>query len=446
MNNELTPVLHQKSTDLKWVEVVLYLSDTAKLDRKKVRQWADQFSRVTVAAVGERPETLPDNVTWHSFKADCVRSEVWNALLEGAQKEWVLFIEDDEYIRFSSFPDERSINEKKWAPALIKHYKNGITRQIYQTRLVNATTGIFEGRELPDCTRYIRENNIVLSNYPIIIERETNPTQHIDIDEELSIKRYSPKLYLVQGERYFNAKKYVHAAAQYRQVLKEEKLLPFDRLGAVNGLASCLAEQHKWTNAITLAKESLNAELFQSLPYLIQFKIHELRKEWYKAYEIMCKYHEHYSLHSRASFDKIIDEEQTLVDLAHMALRTGNRREAANYFDKFFTFKRGDVDRSLLYKVLVLSIELNDFERSVSLFESLFKKKLSDKLDEKDQEELNDIMTMFMKRKWYEYVSEVYTKLNQSYPENRIYKRKLIVALTKTNRLDKAKTMLANIV
>src|SRR5699024_2253666 len=101
--------------------------------------------------------------------------------------------------------------------------------------------------------------------------RESSPVGHINTDAELSLLTFAPQLYLVLGQRNFNDGKYVRAAAQYRQLLKKEKLLPFDRLGAVNGLASCMAEQYKWQKALTLARESIEAEPQQCLPYLIQF-------------------------------------------------------------------------------------------------------------------------------------------------------------------------------
>ncbi|WP_138430765.1 tetratricopeptide repeat protein [Fodinibius saliphilus] len=450
MNNELAPVAPQGNSGMEWAEVVLFLSDMSYLDNRKLSQWAEQFAHVTVAGKAERPEEITDGIDWYRYEEESVRSEVWNTILDKVRKNWVLFVEDDETVRLSSFPDKHSLSDRTWTPTLIRQEKEDRSRQFYQMRLINAAanngSNIFSGRNLPDSTQYIRGHDIELSNHPIIIERESNPISHIDIDEELSVKEYSPKLYLVQGERYFNEKKYVRAAAQYRQLLKMEKLLPYDRLAAVNGLASCLTEQHKWTNAMTLAEESLKAESLQSLPYLIKYRIFELKKEWGKAHETLSQYYRRFSLYSRANFDRNIDEEKTLVSLANVALKSGDRKAAAGYFENLFSFKRGDIDRSLLKKVLVMSVELDDYERSVYLFERMFGDKLPDKLDAQGREELEEIMTLFMSRKWHEYVSQVYTKLHNAYPEDSTYKRRLIVTLTKTNRLDKAKSMVANIV
>lgn len=449
MKYQLTSALSKREEVISWADLVVFLSDLKYLDCQKIKDWSQNFCSVTVAGKGKRPVRLPKEVAWYSYTDDRKRSEIWNRLISKAEKEWVLFLEDDEQIRFSDFPKQESLASNMWSPALIRQVGGGSIRQFYQMRLVNTDIdgeALFEGQNLPDCTRYIREKDIKLYNRPILIERESSPVAHIDIEEELSVKNYAPKLYLVQGDRYFQEKKYIRAAAQYRQLLKKKKLLPFDRLAAVNGLASCMAEQHKWTKAMTLTQESIKAESLQSLPYLIQYKIHELQKEWEKAHGVLRRYFERQSLYSRASFDKIMDGEITLVNLSNIALKSGDRQKASDYFEELFTYKRGDVDRSLLYKMLVLSIELSDFERSVHLFNRMFKNVFPDQLSGEQKEELNDIMDMFMQQEWYGFVADVYNKLHNAYPEDQTFKRRLIVVLTKTNRLDKARNIVANFV
>jgi len=449
MRNMLATVPQQNNDDncIDWLEVVLLLSDLKYLDVERIHRWYKHFTHLTVVAAAERPPALSNNISWQKMGEDKGRSRLWDSMLGKARSDWVFFLEDDEYIRLESIPSRHLLDLKTWSPSLIQQENSGGYVQYYQMRLVHATKDhVFDGKNLPDCTRYIRDNEIQLLDHSIVIERGSNPMEHVDIDEELSLKNYSPKLYLVSGDRYFNDTKYVQAAAQYRRLLKEQKLLPFDRLGAVNGLASCLVEQYKWDKAMTLSNESLNAESLQSLPYLIQYRIYELSKEWKKAYDVMKQYYERFSLHSQASFDRIIDEEKILVNLANVALKAGIRSAATRYFGKLFEFKRDGIDRSLLKKVLVLSIELEDFDRSVYLFERIFKNDLFKEMSQELEDDLDQIMTMFMKKGWYDYVAQIYTRLLDLHPDNYIYKRKLIVIHTKTNRLDKAKAILANIV
>lgn len=450
MSNQLSAAFTKKGDVIDWAELVLFLSDRSHLDIKKVKEWSCIFFGITVAGQGSRPTELPEEVSWYSYENGAYRSEVWNVLLGRVEKEWVLYLEDDEQILFSDFPEERALRKDLWCPALIRQDRSESIMQLYQMRLVYTEVQgerLFRGLNLPDCTQFITANGIELYNRPFVIERKTSPIDHINVNEELSVQTFSPKLYLVQGDRYYRQGKYVRAAAQYRQLLKKKKLLPFDRLAAINGLASCMAEQYKWSNAMMLAEESLQAESLQALPYLIQFKINELQKNWKQAYTILLQYYERRSLFSRASFDKIMDEETTLVNLADIALKAGERKQASDYFDELFTHKRWNVDRDMLYKVLVLSIELSDYERAVHLFNRMYKDLLSEKLDDEQQKkELNNIMSMFIKKGWHGFVANVYSKLYQAYPRDETYKRRLIVALTKTNRLDKARSMLSNII
>jgi len=450
MKSGLRSVSQEKSKSLGWLTGVLFLSDKSFYDVEKVRRWDRYFSQLIVAGKGAAPETLPGNVQWYEYGPDDGRAQVWNIITEQASNSWVLFATDDEQPHFSSFPDPEYLDKALWAPVLINVQQNSTMHQYYQMRLVNVSVSeedIFRGFHLPDATDFVRSNDINLNSKPIVFERQSSMFTDVDIDQELSQADQAPKLYLVQGTRRLEEKQYVRAAAQFRQMLKKEKLLPFDRLAAVNGLASCLAEQHKWSKAISLAEKSLEAESLQGLPYLIQFRIHELRKQWQQGFDALRRYYDRLSLHSSASFDRLIDEEKTLINLANIALKAGDRSSATDYFDKLFTFKRGDADRGMLEKALLLSIELSNYKRSVYLFERLYGDSLPpNEMQEKHREKVDEVMTMFMKREWYEYVSGVYNELHKVYPDDREYKRKLIVTLTKTNRLDQAKQMVANIV
>ncbi|MEL7833617.1 hypothetical protein [Fodinibius sp. Rm-B-1B1-1] len=451
MESGLESISHESQRNADWITGVLFLSERSYYDHKKVTQWNNYFGSLIVAGMGTAPEYLPEAVDWFSCDPEMGKAQVWNAIAREHSGQWMLFAEDDEQIHFSDMPGQQAIENNQWVPALITIEKEGTQLQYYQMRLVNTSeadvSDVFSGFNLPDATDYVRSNGIILTDKPIVIERETKPHLDIKIDAELSQQNQSPKLYLVQGKRDLNDNKYVRAAAQFRQLLKKEKLLPFDRLAAVNGLASCLAEQHKWENALSLTKQSLEAESLQCLPYLIQFRIHELRKEWHDALNTLQRYYDRFSLFSRANFDRKIDEEKTLINLANVALKAGQRSKATDYFDKLFSFKRGAADRRMLEKALLLSIELEDYERAVYLFERMYGDQLPpNEMEEQIREEIDEVMTLFMKRDWYDYVSNVYKKLHNAHPRDQEYKRKLIVTLTKTNRLDQAKKMVANIV
>ncbi|MAL16783.1 MAG: hypothetical protein CL670_08580 [Balneola sp.] len=429
-----------------WIDLVVYLTDIKYLNRKQIAEWETIFNSVTIACTEEKPHDISENIPWRSIAKNEQRSDVWNELLDSSEKNWVLFVEDDEVIRFNDFPEE-AVHEKQWSPALIIHSHSEKLYQHYQIRLVHkAETRVFEGKNLPDCTRHIINNGIELSSMPILIERGGSPVIEVDPSDELTMQSYSPQLYLVQGDQYFKQGKYVHASAQYRQLLKTKRLLPFDRLGAVNGLASCLAEQYKWPQALSLVQTSIEAEPFQSLPYLIQFKIYQLQKNWHEAYQSLNKYYERIELYSRANFDVKIGEEETLMNLADLALKAGLRSEASGFLNELFTIKNGEVDRAFLQKLFVLSVELSDYNKSVFFFDKMFDKALTKgSMDEQMREELNDYMAMFMQKEWYDFAYNLYRELYNEHPHDDEYRRRLIVASVKTNRVEQAQKLVSKV-
>jgi tetratricopeptide (TPR) repeat protein len=431
---------------LNWAQLVVYLTDIQHLDPGLITYWNAIFHKVVISAPENNQIELPSNVEWKLHKADQPRSKIWNQLLEDAESDWVLFLENDEDIRFNDFPTLDEINEKHWPPALILHGDREKMLQHYQIRFVpKGFSNIFEGKNLPDCTRFITQNDISLSNMPVLIERKSNPLEEVDPEDELGVQAYSPQLYLVQGQKYFKQKKYVHAAGQFRQILKADKLLPFDRLAAVNGLSSCLAEQHKWPQALALADKSLEAEPFQSLPYLIKFKIYQLQKQWDKAYQALVKYYNRINLYSRASFDVTLSSEETLLCLSDLAMHLSLREQSFAYLNDLYAMKNGKVGRDFLQQLLVLSIDLGDEKKSIYFFKRLFNEELETEFSPETKNEMNDYMSMFMKKEWFDFVYEIYNALHNKYPDDDEFKRRLIVVSVKTQRVEKARKLASRV-
>ena len=50
-------------------------------------------------------------------------------------------------------------------------------------------------------------------------------------------------------------------------------------------------------------------------------------------------------------------------------------------------------------------------------------------------------MEMFMKKSWYETVYQVYSELYYHYPQNDEIRRRLIVTLVKTKRVEQARNL-----
>ncbi len=434
-----------------WVDVVIYLSDMKYYDLNKARRLNKAMGTVTIAANTGRPESLDSGIQWVKYEETQTRSEIWNRLLSAGHNKWVLYLVDDEKVHLSDLNEEIAKDPYSWPAAIIEHSEEVRHYINYQMRLVYAFDEyIFSGKNLPDCTRFMIKRGVMVGNSVIEIDANRNPFDHVDIHEEMTLTNYAPQLFLVHGMRLFKEGKHIVAAAQYRKVLKTEQVLSFDKLAAMNGLASCYAEQFKWDQALSWANKSMEEERFQNLPYLIKFKIGQLNKNYEAAYDALKTYYENQyyesiKLHSKASFDAKITIEAALTELIDLAFKAGMIQEACDHLEDLFNQKEGNLDDIFLKKLLVLSIDLSDFEKSEFFFKKLYANKFPKNLSESDVVELNDYMNMFMKNQWFETSFQIYNELYFYYPHNDEFRRRLIVSMVKTQRLEEARQLASKV-
>ncbi|MGB0346033.1 MAG: hypothetical protein ACPGGA_01035, partial [Balneolaceae bacterium] len=342
-------------------------------------------------------------------------------------------------------------NPMEWPATLIHHRGSEKNYQYYQMRLINNFEGFhFDGVNIPDATRSIINQGIRISNVPIEIMASKNPNADVDIEEEMAIRNFAPQLFIENGFRLFKNGKFIHAAAQYRVIANADNVLPFDRLSALNGIATCHAEQFRWEPALIAAERSIEEETFQHLPYLIKFKVNQLNKNYVEAYQALHKYYENtfyerIKLHSKANYDVRITIEDTLISLVDLAFKAGYIQEAQEHLEDLFNLKEGKLEKSFLKQLLVLSIELEDFEKSEFFFRELHAKKFPKNLTDQEVSLLNDYMEMFMKKGWFETVYEVYAELYYHYPQNDEFRRRLIVTLVKTGRVEQARNLASKV-
>jgi len=444
MNDHLKIVSTPPKAD--WLELVISIGDERELICERIDKLQNVFTDITVLSTREREDDDPEYVKWITFDSTISRSEVWNQKVQTSEKPWIFFVDQDEIIDINSFPEQDFLSYKKWTPTLFVHNTGPDTfRQYYQIRLVpKSYQPIFGGNNIPDATEFILENGIELSSIPLIIFRDTEPMDNTDPDEELSIQNFSPQIYLQLGNSYYEEKKYVYAAAQYRRLLKMEKLLSYDRLAALNGLAGCFVETYKWQRAIDTAQSSIEIESMQYLPYLIQYRIYQLNKQWDQSLHALEAYLEALNSGSKANYDKYISREETLLKLGKLSINTGDKEKALKYYESYYRLKNGIVDPEFLNMLLVLSIEQSNYRKSVYFFKEMFEDSIPDKLTAEQQHKLNEFLSMFMVNGWYDYPFEMYEQLYEEDSKNSEYRRRLIVTLSKTNRIEKAKKIIAS--
>lgn len=432
--------------DFSWIECVYHLQDVAQLNTTEIYKLKDEYGSFLVVSPAPKPESVEGSIPWIQYNPETEGlAGKLNSHLPASEKEWVMLIEAGEEISQYRLPEQEHLSDRTVVPAQICYKDEKSIQTVYQVRMIHRSAEApFAGKNLPDCTTYIVENDVVLYDQPIHIDRSSRLMDSVNVEDEMSIRKITPAAFLLQAERLMRSKKYVQAAAQFRNILKIERLLPFDRLGAVNGLTRCYTEQYKWPKALQLTDKSIEAEPVQRIPYLIQYRIHQLNKQWGKAYDSLKAYYENLGEAGRASYDKEIDEKETLEQLSELASKSGHKHDAFNYLEEIYFEKKGiSDDRPLLRKLLMISIELGKRERAVYYFKEIFEEHLPDKLTDSLLTDLDDYMTLFMTNKWYAYVGELYERLYEADPENAEYRRRLIVALSKTDRLERARQLIA---
>lgn len=444
MKNLEEPLSSQK---MNWIEIALLLTKPKHLSIDRINRWLQKSANITILA--EQPieiTGLSKPVRQREYDPARGKKAHWNEIISESDAEWVLLLEDDEDLDFSELEAFDRSRLDNWMPAkIVKKCQDEACKQFYQLRLIPALqVEVFEGKELPDPTTYITKNNIELSSDSFSIVRNSELMTDIDIEEEMSVTNFSPQLYLYAGYRLLEERKTAYAAAHFRALLKRKKLIAYDRLAAVNGLASCFTEQYKWDKGLALANESIEAQSQQFFPYLIKFRIFQLNKQWHEALNVLVSYYEILMDpgYSRANFERFINPEETVTQLADLANRTGLRKEALQFYEELYSMNKEKNDSELLNILLVLSIELLDYERSVFYFKAIFEEFIPDKLSEEKVRDLKDFLSMFMVNGWYDYPSEVYDILYEQESENGDYRRQLIVTLSKTNRLDRARKLI----
>ena len=433
---------------LEWIDLIVSIKNFAKSDREHIEKLSLIFGGITILSNSKKEIGLPRSIKWKTIYDNQNKVDLWNSIVNNSKKEWILFIEEDEEIDFTVIPKQKLLNSKQWIPALLLKATGEQTYiQEYIPRLVPKSDKlVFSGENMPDATPYMLKNNIEFIYYNAIkINKISNKDKDIDLNHEVASKNIGSKIFLEIGNQYFKDKKYTAAAAQFRNLIKNENLLYSDYLGTLNALASCYVESFKWDKAIKVVKKSLSTEAMQFMPYLILYRIFELNKQWDESLHALEDYarilDESYS---KASFDKYMSMDAALLKLGKLALKSGKRKKALYYYDMYYSTKRGNIDEAVIDRLFMLSVEMQNYRKSVHYFNHIFNGYSKRVLAEEEQDKMHEYLSMFMINKWYEFPNNVYQELYRLDNDNKEYKRKLIVTLSKTNQVEKAKTFIGN--
>jgi tetratricopeptide (TPR) repeat protein len=426
------------------LDIVLYLTDLRYLSRVALERWRGAVNTIFVVAAGEAPVSMPNFVNWVQRGPKETRCEAWNRTYRMAGAPYVLFLEDDENFDISFLPDLNNLSPESLFPVHIRARDDKMQRHYVQLRFLPrgelfSDVNPFEGYFVPDASRFVFDKDLQMRDFVMELERTKPPFSEVDLDEELSVSRVAAQAILMMGYRDFDEGKFVPAIAMFRSLLKRDKVLTFDRLAAINGMAGCAAEQHKWPVAIDLVRQSLEAEPRQYLPYLIRFRIYQLGKEWSRAFGALQEYQAFAERPTCACFDLGMTHELLLYSMADMAFKAGMRVESFRCYEQIYKLYSGKVDFKYHKLLFYFAIELSDFDKAVFYFDEKFREFLPDKIDKADVPEMEEWLSMFMEKGWYDFATNVYEIMYSFDPQNPDFRAHLVAGLTKSRRLDQAK-------
>jgi tetratricopeptide (TPR) repeat protein len=426
----------------RWLEIVLYLSDIQHLSAVHLERWVSHLHTVRVVAPVTRPDYVPDDVLWYSYDDQAIATNIWNSLIHESSAPWILFLRDDEYIRLNELPRYEELRAEEWIPAQI-HVYGELLQRYFQVRLVpNIGMSAFHGHQLPDATRFIRSAGMQQSDITIPIHRKTPLFETFNAEAELASQEASPQTWLVLGDAHFKDGKYAYAAGLYRRLTKIDLILPFDRLAAINGLASCYAEMYKWKEASDLCEKSVAEEQRQRLPYLIRFRIAQLEKRWSDAHDILDAYTTFSRQDSKANFDREMTRVDLLTQLADMAFRSGMHATSFGYYESLFELKNGEVPSEHLRLLYFFSLELDNIDKAIHYFTVAFGNKIPHAMDDETKPVMVEWLNQFIEKGWLDYPIEIYRQFFDYDPSHPEYRRHLVAVLSKNKDLEKARNLL----
>ena len=407
-------------------------------------------------AADERIDNLFESYTHYFQKVEIIgetdllevgdtKTSKWNYLAYNAKTPWILFIEGNEILETSNLSYLHELNNDTWSSCIVSVQTNKGIESYYQNRLVpTGIEGIFQGRELPDTSNFILENNVKLLHQSIDIQSDVIPWEKIDISAERVSLNSPVNLFLYEARKYISEQKFVQAASSYRVALKKDRLLPYDRLAALNGLARCYVEQHKWARALELMEYSIDLEPQQHLAYLIKYKVYQLAKNWDAAVQALNSYLQNYEIFSKSSHDIKIPYDETVLELSNLHLDLGMKDKAYEYYCDFLNTSLEEV-RESHHLALKMAIGLEKKREANKHFKFLYPDILSLNLDKIETKQFHDYMEMFLENNWHSTVEKIYTKLYEAYPTNRMYRRKLIATLIKADKLELAREIMQKV-
>lgn len=321
----------------------------------------------------------------------------------------------------------------------------GQSRHDYQLRLFPAPSrgALFEGHVIPDPTRAFHREGWVRAETVPVLRKGNSAYPAVRVSEEAERGGDTLLAPLWRGLAEAERQGYARAEEHFNQVLDGRPLLDFDRLAALNNLAHAQVEQHKLQAAMDTARRSLEHSPIQRSPYLILQRAHLMAGDREESLSALQSYLEHLSRDSVANLDTRLSASSTHYLMGEQKFREGDYEGAFRHYGEYHRLEEGEVDREIVEKLFIYSIELENREKSIIYFNELFGEFLPDRLDGEMSARLLESLSLFMDHGWYDFVSEVYEELVTHNPDDNELLNGWITTLIKNKEIEKAQSLIS---
>lgn len=429
----------------KQITLLLVFHDPVReSDRQYISTLTDLFQQV-IMFTRKDPEIRFKGVQNILYKDDGGLVSALNKACRSAVNEWVFLLESDEIIKEAEL-QKVELNPAECFPAFLSGEFEQKDQWYYDLRLLPLKTGqeIFKGTVIPDPSDYVLSNGLKISEQMIVIEKSGSFIRLEKLKSVVDLQTVNSDMdWYWKGIYYSEIQRFPKAEKCFRYALRNESLLDFYQLSALNGLANVLLNQNKMDEALLVVERSAKLDNRQFAPFLIRHKIHWMRGEWEQAYSALHNYLVQLQQNSRANLDFFLDPAEAHFLMAEISMLMKDRRHAFHHLDLFYDLNDGNVSDDVKDKLFVYAVELNEQEKALEYLKVLFSQHLTEGLEApvNEEEQIGRILgsiSLLEEKGWHQTACEMYEKLFCVNPENQKIMRRWLISLLKSNQLKRA--------
>ncbi|MEX0594073.1 MAG: tetratricopeptide repeat protein [Balneolaceae bacterium] len=411
---------------------------------REVAQWLYHFGSVRILSDRPRPIHLPGDVLWTEVLPDTPRAGLWNRAVEENKYPWTLLLERGEQLDLDDLHLTGRLEEGRWPVAYIRWKREEeIDRVYHQPRLIpGGWVAPFDGLDIPDASRSMLKRSILFGSGFVRINRGAHPFDALRGEPPRPGEVDTPTWKLTMGEFALDRKNPLIAASQFRTLLARSDLLPSDRLTALNGLASSYAEQNRWEEALELTNRATNGSPYQWLSYLIRYRILDLSGDKGAARQALSQYEEVMQKSSQASMDRRMSRVELIRRQVHLDIGMGDLTRALEGLDRLVDRVQGVERHNVVLRAIRIALQARDRDRAAQYLIRIKNELAREQASPDHLQELEILMDGMAEEGWFELLLPVYEWLQERDPANETYRRRLIVALSRTGFLSRARRMM----